>query len=80
MNKKTTTLTLLIFMINLSFPVFGFELYDGKKVDIDMNILVGIDYSYVATLLPGRGGFELTNSRIKIEGDYLDNLKLSLSV
>lgn len=80
MHNKISIYILLMFLLGSLSPISAFDLYESKKLDIKLGILLGIDYSYEATLLPGRGGFELTDSRVKLEGEYLDKLKLSLSV
>lgn len=79
MKLKTAILIFAIFEPIFTFSLFSFELYDGKKLQVDMTLILGVDYSYKATLLPGIGGFELTNSQIKIEGEYLENLEFSFS-
>ncbi len=73
-------LSIILYLLGSSIVLFSFEIYDGKKLDVEMDLLIGIDYSYEATLLPGRAGFELTDSKIGLEGEYLDKMKFHVSV
>lgn len=68
-----------LFFTGMTFSLFPFDIYKSKMLDVEMDLLLGVDYSYEATLLPGRGGFELTNSKIRFEGEFLDNLKFTIS-
>jgi hypothetical protein len=63
----------------LSLPLWAFEIYDGKKVEVEMELLLGFEAYYKATLLPGIGGFELSNCQIKLEGEYLDKHEFVIS-
>lgn len=79
MKFKTVTLALL-FIAGSAFSLYSFDIYKSKKLDVEMDLLLGVDYSYEATLLPGRAGFELTESKIGLEGEYLDKMKVNISV
>lgn len=59
--------------------IFAFKIYDGKNLKVKMTALLGSDYSYETSLLLGRSGFELTNSKLELEGHYLKNLNFTLS-
>lgn len=60
-------------------PVEAFEIYDEKKITLDLDITLGLSCFYAATLLPGKGGFELTESKISFEGEYDKDLDFKLS-
>lgn len=45
-----------------------------------MNLLLGMDLSYTATLLPGIGGFEITEGQISFEGEILDKADFKVSI
>jgi len=70
---------IMAFLIGSCSALFAFDIYNSKKIDVEMDILLGVDYSYEATLLPGRGGFELTDSKIALEGEFLEKLKFHIS-
>ncbi|MCP4177192.1 MAG: hypothetical protein GY756_05440 [bacterium] len=77
MNKIKRYLLILAFIFPITLSAF--ELYEGKKIDVEMNLLVGFDYSYKMTYPPGDSGFKLNNTKLKLETEYLDKYKAVIS-
>lgn len=76
--KKRSLLVLILCLMTVN--IHSFDIYDGKKIDVEMSLLLGLSAYYEGSLFPGIGGFELTNGQIALDGDYKDNLAFSLSV
>lgn len=79
MSSKILILFISITLV-ICIPLNSFELYDGKKIELEMNLLLGMNLSYTATLLPGIGGFEITDGKISFEGEILDKAGFKVSV
>ena len=58
----------------------AFEIYEGKNLDIDLNLLLGMNYNYTATLLPGLSSFNLTEGKIALEGEIMEKAEFKISV
>ncbi len=77
MNRKKIYIILSVILSPIA--LYSFELLDGKKLDVNLDLLIGFDYSYRMTFPPGLGGFELNIAKIKLDAEYLDKYKTVLS-
>ncbi|MDC7234679.1 MAG: hypothetical protein PQJ58_15715 [Spirochaetales bacterium] len=72
---------LALFLLLLSAaPSYAFNVYEGGKLKVQSNLIMGMDYRYQADYFPGRSGFRITDARFNTEARYLDKLRLTLKL
>jgi hypothetical protein len=59
-------------------PIFGFTVFEGKKLEVDTNLIMGMDYRYEMDYFPGRSGFRITDARVDTRAVYQENLIFTL--
>ena len=68
---------LFIILLTLVFsPISALKIYNKKDKKVDMDISVSTKYDYKASLFPGLSSFHEPKAKLKLTGEYLDNLKL----
>lgn len=77
--KRIFLFCLFLILLN-SYSLFSAEIYDSKKLQLDLNFLLGMEGYFQTTLLQGRGGFDLTEGKISFEGELLDKMDFKVSV
>jgi len=70
----------LLLLLLISTDLFAFEIHTSEDLDVKMGVLVGSDYSYTATHLPGLSAFSMTDMKVNFKGSYKNLLSFKLAI
>lgn len=69
----------LLILLYSGNTLFSVELHDGKKIKLELDLLLGMEGYFQTTLLLGKGGFDLTEGKVALKGELFDNLDFKVS-